>query len=281
MTTHTLVADHVTLAYDDRVVVDDLTLRLPANGVTMIVGANGCGKSTLLRALARLLAPKSGAVLLDGASIRRTPTKAVARVVGLLPQSPVAPEGVTVSELVGRGRYPHQSWARPWSAADDEAVSDALTATGMAELAQRRVDELSGGQRQRVWIAMALAQEPHILLLDEPTTYLDVAHQIDVLDLLTDLAHHGTAVVVVMHELNLATRYADHLIVMKDGSVVTSGPPREIVTSELVRNVFGLDAAIVDDPVSATPLVVPIGRHRTRTDARPTSAEMVVADVGR
>jgi iron complex transport system ATP-binding protein len=256
------VADGVTLAYDDRVVVDGLTLNLPAEGVTMIVGANGCGKSTLLRALARLLAPKSGAVLLDGADIRRLPTKAVARVVGLLPQSPMAPEGVTVAELVGRGRYPHRSWSRPWSAADDEAVADALAATRIADLAQRRLDELSGGQRQRVWIAMALAQQPDILLLDEPTTYLDVAHQVDVLDLLTDLAHRGTAVVVVMHELNLATRYADHLIAMKDGDVVTAGPPRDVVTSELVREVFGLDSAVVDDPVSGAPLVVPIGRHR-------------------
>lgn len=280
MTTHTLVADHVTLAYDDRVVVDDLTLRLPESGVTMIVGANGCGKSTLLRALARLLAPKTGAVLLDGTDIRRTPTKAVARVVGLLPQSPVAPESVTVAELVGRGRYPHQSWARPWSTADDDAVADALAATGIAELAQRRVDELSGGQRQRVWIAMALAQQPDILLLDEPTTYLDVAHQIDVLDLLTDLAHRGTAVVVVMHELNLATRYADQLIAMKDGAIVTSGAPSEVVTSELVRNVFGLDAAIVDDPISATPLVVPIGRHRVVTNV-PTVVAVEVAHAAR
>ena len=263
MSTHALVADHVTLAYDDRVVVDDLTLHLPGTGMTMIVGANGCGKSTLLRAMARLLAPASGAVLLDGADIRRLPTKAVARVVGLLPQSPIAPEGVTVSELVGRGRYPHRSWARPWSSIDDAAVADALIATGIASLADRRVEELSGGQRQRVWIAMALAQEPDILLLDEPTTYLDAAHQIDVLDLLTDLGHRGTAVVVVMHELNLATRYADHLIAMKDGGVVAAGAPRDIVTRELVDHVFGLDAAIIEDPVSATPLVVPIGRHRT------------------
>ncbi|NNC13097.1 ABC transporter ATP-binding protein [Planctomonas sp. JC2975] len=266
-TTHTLAADHVTLAYDDRVVVDDLALQLPQQGVTMIVGANGCGKSTLLRALARLLTPAKGAVLLDGSDIRRTPTKAVARVVGLLPQSPVAPEGVTVAELVGRGRYPHQSWSRPWSARDDEAVAEALTSTGILELTNRRVEELSGGQRQRVWIAMALAQEPDILLLDEPTTYLDVAHQIDVLDLLVDLSHRGTAVVVVMHELNLATRYADHLIAMKDGSVVADGTPREIVTGDLVRDVFGLDAAIVDDPVSGTPLVIPIGRHRTGSSA--------------
>jgi iron complex transport system ATP-binding protein len=213
--------------------------------------------------MARLLAPASGAVLLDGADIRRLPTKAVARVVGLLPQSPIAPEGVTVSELVGRGRYPHRSWARPWSSLDDAAVADALIATGIASLADRRVEELSGGQRQRVWIAMALAQEPDILLLDEPTTYLDAAHQIDVLDLLTDLGHRGTAVVVVMHELNLATRYADHLIAMKDGGVVAAGAPRDIVTRELVDHVFGLDAAIIEDPVSATPLVVPIGRHRT------------------
>lgn len=265
MSTHALVADHVTLAYDDRVVVDDLTLHLPGTGMTMIVGANGCGKSTLLRAMARLLALASGVVLLDGADIRRLPTKAVARVVGLLPQSPIAPEGVTVSELVGRGRYPHRSWARPWSSIDDAAVADALIATGIASLADRRVEELSGGQRQRVWIAMALAQEPDILLLDEPTTYLDAAHQIDVLDLLTDLGHRGTAVVVVMHELNLATRYADHLIAMKDGGVVAAGAPRDIVTRELVDHVFGLDAAIIEDPVSATPLVVPIGRHRTAT----------------
>ena len=194
----------------------------------MIVGANGCGKSTLLRGMARLVTPVRGAVLLDGKSVHHTPSKEVARVLGLLPQAPVAPEGITVTDLVGRGRYPHQGWFRHWSAADDEAVAHALAATGTTELADRRIEDMSGGQRQRVWIAMALAQETDLLLLDEPTTYLDLAHQIDVLDLLTDLnAQRGTTIVVVMHDLNLACRYADHMIAMADGAVAAQGPPRD------------------------------------------------------
>ena len=196
-----LEARELTLSYDAATVVEDLTLELPAGEVTMIVGANGCGKSTLLRGLSRLLKPASGSVLLDGKDIHANPAREVAKVLGLLPQSPVAPDGITVRELVGRGRYPHQGWFRRWSAEDDAAVDRALAATGTADLAERSIDELSGGQRQRVWIAMALAQETDLLLLDEPTTFLDVAHQIDVLDVITDLnRERGTTVAIVLHD---------------------------------------------------------------------------------
>jgi len=267
MNGHTLRADHVSLRYGDDVVVSDLDLDVPSEGVTMIVGANGCGKSTLLRALARLLKPSAGSVLLDGRPIHELSTRTVARTLGLLPQTPLAPDGITVAELVARGRHPHRGWFGQHDAHDDLAVAEALALTGTTELAQRPVDELSGGQRQRVWIAMALAQEPSILLLDEPTTYLDIAHQIDVLDLLVDLSRdRGTAVVVVLHELNLAIRYADHLVAMRDGRIVAAGSPAEIVTPELVAEVFGLDALIVPDPVSNTSLVVPIGRHNAKGD---------------
>ncbi|HEY0239859.1 MAG TPA: ABC transporter ATP-binding protein [Friedmanniella sp.] len=259
---HRLETQGLVLSYGERPVVDDLTVALPDGRITVIVGANGCGKSTLLRGMARLVHPVRGAVLLDGLSIHHTPSREVARVLGLLPQAPVAPEGITVTDLVGRGRYPHQGWFRRWTAADDEAVAHALAATGTTELADRRIEDMSGGQRQRVWIAMALAQETDVLLLDEPTTYLDLAHQIDVLDLLTDLnAQRGTTIVVVMHDLNLACRYADHLIAMVDGAIAAQGPPTEVVTSELVRRVFGLESLVVEDPVSRTPTIVPIGRH--------------------
>jgi iron complex transport system ATP-binding protein len=250
------------LSYGDRPVVDDLSVAIPDGRITVIVGANGCGKSTLLRGMARLVNPVRGAVLLDGKSVHHTPSKEVARLLGLLPQAPVAPEGITVTDLVGRGRYPHQGWFRQWGPADDEAVARALAATGTADLADRRIEDMSGGQRQRVWIAMALAQETDLLLLDEPTTYLDLAHQVDVLDLLTDLnRQRGTTIVVVMHDLNLACRYADHVIAMADGAVAASGPPTAVVTRELVQRVFGLDSVVVEDPVSRTPTVVPVGRH--------------------
>jgi len=259
---HRLETQGLVLAYGDRPVVDDLSVAIPDGRITVVVGANGCGKSTLLRGMARLVSPVRGAVLLDGKSVHRTPSKEVARVLGLLPQSPVAPEGITVTDLVGRGRYPHQGWFRRWGPADDEAVARALAVTGTTELADRRIEDMSGGQRQRVWIAMALAQETDLLLLDEPTTYLDLSHQIDVLDLLTDLNHqHGTTIVVVMHDLNLASRYADHMIAMVDGAVAAQGPPAEVVTRELVGRVFGIDSVVVDDPVSRTPTVVPVGRH--------------------
>ncbi len=259
---HSLEAANLALAYGDRTIVPDLSLVVPPGRVSVIIGGNGCGKSTLLRGLARLLAPTSGAVLLDGKSIHSLGSKQVAKVMGLLPQTPVAPEGITVADLVGRGRYPHQGWFRQWSTADDRAVAEALVATDTLGLADRPIEEMSGGQRQRVWIAMALAQETDLLLLDEPTTFLDLSHQLEVLDLLTDLnRQRGTTVVIVMHDLNLACRYADHLIAMGDGRVVAEGRPHDVINAETIRSVFGLEASIVADPVSGTPTVVPIGRH--------------------
>jgi len=258
----------VTLGYDGREVVHDLTVTIPRGRITAVVGANACGKSTLLRGLARLLAPAEGQVLLDGRDIHRMPTREVATRLGILPQHPIAPEGITVTDLVGRGRHPHHGWFRRWSVTDDEAVAEAMRVTDTLDLAERPVDELSGGQRQRVWIAMALAQRTGVLLLDEPTTYLDVTHQVEVLDLLTDLNRaDDTTIVMVLHDLNLACRYGDHLIAMKDGAVVATGRPAEVVTSDLVVDVFDLPNLVVPDPVSGTPLIVPIGRHHS-TDPR-------------
>ncbi|MFF3599615.1 ABC transporter ATP-binding protein [Kitasatospora indigofera] len=265
---HRLEARGVTLAYEARTVVEELDLTVPDGRVTVIVGPNACGKSTLLRALGRLLKPAGGAVLLDGAELARIPTRQIARRIGLLPQSPVAPEGISVADLVSRGRQPHQSWWQQWSAEDEEAVTEALLRTSTTELADRSVDELSGGQRQRAWIAMALAQGTDILLLDEPTTFLDIAHQVEVLDLVRRLnVEKGRTVVAVLHDLNQAARYADHLVAMRGGRIVAQGPPAEIVTAGLVREVFGLDSVVVPDPVTGTPLVVPgapwAGKTRT------------------
>ena len=254
-----LRADGVSLAYDDRLIVDGLSLSVPTGRVTVIVGANACGKSTLLRGLGRLLKPRAGTVLLDGEDIHRTPTREVARRLGVLPQQPVAPEGITVSDLVGRGRHPHQRWFRQWSTGDEAAVDEALAATGLADIADRSVDELSGGQRQRVWIALALAQGTELMLLDEPTTFLDLAHQVEVLDLLADLnEREGRTIVAVLHDLNLACRYAHHLVAMARGAIVAEGPPGEVVTAELVGEVFGLECLVVPDPTTGTPLVVPV-----------------------
>jgi iron complex transport system ATP-binding protein len=263
-----LRAEDLSLAYDDRVISEHLSVRIPDGRITVIVGANACGKSTLLRGLARLLQPRAGSVLLDGHDIHRLPTKQVATRLGILPQQPIAPEGITVSDLVARGRNPHQRFFRQWSGADEAAVDRALEATRTADLADRCVDELSGGQRQRVWIALALAQDTPLMLLDEPTTFLDLAHQIEVLDLLAELNDRdGRTIVLVLHDLNLACRYADHLIAMKDGRIVTEGAPDAVITSDVVAEVFGLHAQIVADPVTATPLVIPVpARHRT--DAR-------------
>ncbi|MGI9003558.1 MAG: ABC transporter ATP-binding protein [Pseudonocardia sp.] len=261
-----LEARELQLAYGDTVVVDGLDIDILDGTVTAVIGPNGCGKSTLLRALARLLPTRRGHVLLDGRRIDRIPTREVAKILGVLPQSPTAPEGLTVADLVARGRHPHQAWYRQWSSDDEAAVAEALGWTDMAEFAERTVDALSGGQRQRVWISMALAQGTDVLLLDEPTTFLDLAHQVDVLDLVERLHQEmGRTVVMVLHDLNLAARYASRLVAMKDGAIVTAGTPHEVLTETMLRDVFDLDAQVVTDPVASTPLVVPIGRrHRGR-----------------
>jgi iron complex transport system ATP-binding protein len=257
-----LAGEHLRLGYDEREVVADLSVEIPAGEITVIVGPNACGKSTLLRALARLLAPKAGTVLLDGSDIHRQSTKEVATKLGILPQTPIAPDGIAVADLVARGRYPHQKWFRQWSSTDEQVITSAMELTATLDLANRSVDELSGGQRQRVWIAMALAQGTDIMLLDEPTTFLDLAHQVDVLDLLVDLNEgEGRTIVIVLHDLNHACRYAHHLIAMRDGEIVTEGRPAEVVTEELVRTVFDMESMVVPDPVAGAPMVVPIGRH--------------------
>ncbi|MGI5224401.1 ABC transporter ATP-binding protein [Actinoallomurus sp. CA-142502] len=258
MSSSRLTAKDLTLAYEDRTVVDGLDLEIPDGQVTVIVGPNACGKSTLLRALGRLLKPRRGVVLLDGAELAHVSRKQIARTVGVLPQSPTPPDGITVADLVARGRQPHQTWWRQWSEEDERATTEALERTETADLAERPVDELSGGQRQRAWIAMALAQDTDLLLLDEPTTYLDIAHQVEVLDLIRQLNHErGRTVVAVLHDLNQAARYADHLVAMKAGRVIAQGPPRDVVTAELVQEVFGLASVVVPDPVTGGPLVVP------------------------
>jgi len=260
-----LRAEGVTIGYDARVISTGLSVDIPDNEFTVIIGPNACGKSTLLRSLARMLAPSAGSILLDGRAISSYPSKEVARRLGLLPQSSVAPDGITVADLVARGQYPHQKLLRQWSRTDEQIVGEALAATNVQDLADRPVDELSGGQRQRVWLAMALAQQTPILLLDEPTTYLDIAHQIEMLDLCADL--HGKqnrTLVAVLHDLNHACRYATHLIAMKAGRVVAVGKPSEIVTAELVEQVFGLACRIIDDPETGTPLIIPLAKKALR-----------------
>jgi iron complex transport system ATP-binding protein len=260
-----LAARGVSLGYGGRVVVEDLDLDVLDGGVTAVIGPNGCGKSTLLRALGRLLRPRSGQVLLDGRQIDRLPTREVARTLGVLPQSPVAPEGLTVGDLVTRGRHPHQAWFRQWSRDDESVVAEAMAWTGVLDLADRPVDELSGGQRQRAWIAMALAQGTELLLLDEPTTHLDLAHAVAILDLVDRLhTDRGRTVVMVLHDLNLAARYADRLVAMRDGRIVAQGTAREVLTADLLAEVFGLRATVLPDPVSDGVLVVPIGTRHVR-----------------
>lgn len=266
--TQRLRASNLRLAYGERVVVDDLDFVVRDGAITALIGPNGCGKSTLLRALGRLLHPKRGSVLLDGKQIHRMPTREVAKILGLLPQSPIAPEALTVADLVARGRHPHQTWYRQWSRQDESAVATVLELTGIADLAERTVDELSGGQRQRAWLAMALAQETDLLLLDEPTTYLDLSHQVDVLDLVQSLHRDGgRTLLMVLHDLNLAARYADWLVAMHDGVIVNEGPPADVLTEQLLADVFDLEAKVIEDPVMGTPMVVPIAGRRQ--SARP------------
>lgn len=262
MTNLQLNAENISAGYGDSAILNQLSLDLPAGKITAIVGANACGKTTLLRVLSRLMLPTEGAVLLDGKPVHRMPPRQLAKCLGLLPQSPTAPDGITVIDLVSRGRHPHQGLFGRWNAADDEAVAEALSSTRTLDLANRVVDELSGGQRQRVWLAMVLAQQTEILLLDEPTTFLDIRHQIEVLDLLTDLnRRRNTTVVMVLHDLNLAARYADFLVAVAGRRVHACGPPVEILDAKMVRDVFGMDCHIMTDPTSNKPMMLPLGRY--------------------
>ncbi|SEO02834.1 iron complex transport system ATP-binding protein [Amphibacillus marinus] len=259
---HTLQAQHLITKYDQTTIIKDLSLNLASEQINVIIGANACGKSTLLKAMARLLKLEAGQVILDGKKIERLPSKQLARILGVLPQSPIVPEGITVTDLVGRGRYPYQSMLSRWTDADYQAVAEALELMDITQLADRHIDELSGGQRQRVWIAMALAQQTDILFLDEPTTFLDIAYQVEILDLLTDLnKKRGTTIVMVLHDINLATRYADYIYALREGKLIAEGKPNQVITSALIEQVFGLTCQVIEDPVAKTPLVIPIGRY--------------------
>ncbi|QFG25314.1 ABC transporter ATP-binding protein [Actinomadura sp. WMMB 499] len=253
-----VVVDDATIGYDKRTISERLSVTIPDGSFTAIIGPNGCGKSTLLRALARVLTPSSGTVLLDGREIGSYKSKEVARRLGLLPQSSLAPDGIRVADLVARGRAPYQNLIHQWRRSDEDAVAAALEATRLTELSGRLVDELSGGQRQRVWVAMLLAQDTPVMLLDEPTTFLDIAHQYELMELFRDFHDQGKTIVCVLHDLNQAARYADHLIVMRDGRITTTGAPRDVITAELVESVFGLRALVTPDPVTGTPSVVPL-----------------------
>ncbi|AOT69490.1 ABC transporter ATP-binding protein [Geosporobacter ferrireducens] len=261
-TTGSLKANHVFAGYDKKIIINGIDIIIPNNKISVIIGANACGKSTLLKTLARLIQPSSGEILLDGKKISEIPPKQLAQILGLLPQSPVVPEGITVADLVGRGRFPYQSFFKGLGKKDYEAVEEALEIMGITDLANRCVDELSGGQRQRVWIAMALAQQTDILLLDEPTTYLDITYQVEILDLLTDLNRkRGTTIVMVLHDINLSARYADYIFALQKGKLISEGTPSEIITEALIKQVFDLDCSVIKDPVSGSPFIVPKGRH--------------------
>jgi len=263
---HELKTEHLKTGYDKTVIIKDMSITIPDHKITVIIGSNGCGKSTLLKTFARLIPPMGGKLLLDKKPYNSMPSKKLAQVIGLLPQSPLVPEGIKVSDLIARGRYPYQEPFRGMSREDYEAVDEAMEMMGVTEFAERNVEELSGGQRQRVWIAMALAQQTDILFLDEPTTYLDITYQVEILDLLTDLNRKKhTTIVMVLHDINLSARYADYLFALRDGSLVAQGTPDEIISEKLIRDVFRIDSYVTKDPVSGSPFIVPMGRYHSRT----------------
>lgn len=265
--THLFQAEQLVAGYDNRPVIHGVDLVIPSNKISVMIGANGCGKSTLLKTLSRLIKPLSGKITIDGTPLGKIPSKQLARIIGLLPQSPIVPEGITVADLVGRGRYPHQSMFSGWTRKDYEAVAEAMSIMDVTEFANCHIDELSGGQRQRVWIAMALAQQTDILFLDEPTTFLDITYQVEILDLLTDLNRkYGTTIVMVLHDINLSTRYADHIFALHEGRLAAEGAPSEVITSSLIKRIFGLECTVMEDPLSSTPLVVPMGRHHMQAN---------------
>lgn len=271
MNQHEFEARSIVTGYDKKIILNGINVSIPSNKISVIIGANACGKSTLLKTFARLIKSSSGDIVLDNKKITTIPSKQLAKMLGLLPQAPIVPEGIKVSDLVMRGRFPHQSVLKGMSKADFEAVEEALNIMGITELADRCVDELSGGQRQRVWIAMALAQQTDILMLDEPTTYLDITHQVEILDLLTDLNEkRGTTIVMVLHDINLSARYADHMFALRNGSLVSQGSPEEVVTESLIKEVFDLECTVIKDPVSHTPFIVPKGRHHVKENIKTT-----------
>jgi iron complex transport system ATP-binding protein len=269
-----LNGQHLTLSYEQNTIIENLSLNIPEGKVTVLVGPNGCGKSTLLRGLSRLLKPRAGQVVLDSHDIWKMPTKDLAKQLGILPQGPVAPEGLTVHELVAQGRYPHQSWFQQWSVEDERMTQEALFITGLTDLADRPIDTLSGGQRQRAWIAMTLAQDSDIILLDEPTTFLDLAYQMEVLDLLHDLnVERGKTIVMVLHDLNQACRYGDYLVAVHEGRIAAHGHPQDVIQAEMIRDVFGIECHIMPDPITGTPLVVPMGRRKPSAPLKPLIAQ--------
>jgi len=266
--THLFQAQQLVTGYDHKAIIHGIDLTIPSHKISVIMGSNGCGKSTLLKTLARLIKPMSGTITIDNEGIGSMSPRKFAKVVGLLPQSPIVPEGITVADLVGRGRFPHQTWLGGWSKKDYEAVAEAMNMMNITPYANLHMDELSGGQRQRVWIAMALAQQTDILFLDEPTTFLDITYQVDILDLLTDLNRkYGTTIVMVLHDINLSARYADHIFALREGRLVAEGIPSEVITSERINEIFGLHCTVIKDPLSGSPLVVPVGRHHVQESA--------------
>ncbi len=258
---HTLSAEQLEAGYNQKAIISGIDVTIPQHKISVILGANGCGKSTLLKTFSRLLKPMGGQIVLDGRSVTTIPSKELARTMGLLPQSPVVPEGICVTDLIARGRFPYRQFMKGMSKADFEAVEEAMEIMGITELADRYVDELSGGQRQRVWIALALAQQTDVLLLDEPTTFLDIAYQVEILDLLTELNRRkGTTIVMILHDINLSARYADHIFAMGKGRLAAQGTPKEVITPELMKEIYGLTCEVMEDPMSKSPMIIPIGR---------------------